>query len=144
MAKKKVSKKVSAKRAVPMSASKEEKAAIAVVDSMSNQEFEEMEAGVAFKPEPSMEVKESGKDRNFDMVKISLPVTLKIKRKIYQPGTHVVPRHMAATMLEMVDRKRKADISMFTGKNYIVQRLLDRSLVIQETSGDINLTSLTK
>lgn len=72
-----------------------------------------------------------GKDPDA-LVSINIPVRLKIKRKVYPPGQHKVPRHMIPTMMEMVDKKRRADLEMFTGKNYLVQRLVDRSLVVSE------------
>lgn len=68
-----------------------------------------------------------------DIVSIQIPVHVKIKRKVYHPGVHKVPRHVAEVITEMVDKKIKSDLSMFTGKNYSFERLLDRSLVIKES-----------
>ena len=66
------------------------------------------------------------------MVRIKIPVRLKINRKIYRPGVHTVPYHMIDTMVEMVDKKRRADISIFTGKNKLVENIIGRGLVVTE------------
>lgn len=71
-------------------------------------------------------------DELHQLVKITIPVHLKIKKKVYAPGSHVVERHLADTMIEMVDKKKRADISVFTGNNYLVERLIDRTLVVSK------------
>ena len=70
-------------------------------------------------------------DDMYTMVQINLPVRLNIKETDYGPGIVKVPRHMAETMLEMADKKRRADASVFTGNNYLVSRLADRTLVVR-------------
>ena len=74
----------------------------------------------------------AGETDDSQMVKIKIPVMLKIKRHTYNPGVHSVPMHMARTMSEMVDKKRRADISIFVGKNVLVERLMDRTLIQTE------------
>ncbi len=64
------------------------------------------------------------------LVKIILPVRLQINRQDYGPGPVIVPAHMVDSMVEMVDKKKRADLSVFTGNNYLVQRMVDRSLVV--------------
>ena len=64
-----------------------------------------------------------------ELVRIKIPVELKLKRKKYPPGIHTVPRHVADSMVEMVDKKRRADISIFVGKNVLLSRMMDRTLV---------------
>lgn len=66
------------------------------------------------------------------LVKIILPVALQINSKTYGPGPEIVPSHMIDTLVEMVDKKKRADISVFTGNNYLVQRMIDRSLVVSK------------
>ena len=82
-------------------------------------------------------------DDEFREIKVRIPVSLKIKRKHYAPGVHVVERHMVPTIMEMVAKKQAADLSIFTGKNFLVKRLLDRSLVVQEVD-DLNLKKMAQ
>lgn len=65
-------------------------------------------------------------------VKIRLPIWLKINGVDYAPGVHTVEAHVVDTMMEMVDKKRRADLAMFTGKNILIERLLDNTLVQRE------------
>lgn len=80
-------------------------------------------------------VKEPKKQKEEDpygLVEIDLPVRIKIKRVEYNPGRHVVERHMIDTIREMVDKKMKADLAIFVGKNYLLQRLTNNALVVKE------------
>lgn len=65
------------------------------------------------------------------MVKIVLPVALKIAKKRFHKGEHIVPRHLAETMVEMVDKKMRADISIFTGNNFLVERLAGGNIAVK-------------
>lgn len=74
-----------------------------------------------------------------DLIKITIPVSVKIKRQMLRPGTHVVPRHQVDTIIEMVNKKQRADISIFTGNNYLVERMMDRTLVVSKVESlDMN------
>jgi hypothetical protein len=146
MAKKKASKKVSKKKAgkreKPVDASKKESKLLDDIDDLSDEEVEEIvDPGAEQKTVELADASMAKKDT--DKVRINLPVTLKIKRKFYHPGQHIVERHQAQTMLEMVDKKRRADLSIFTGKNYLVERLLDRSLQITNVD-ELDLAKISK
>lgn len=121
MAKKKVVEKVAPKNL--------EESLIEEADGLSAEEAQEIvDAGVGFeKPKAVEEVDE-------DTVKVRIPVRIKIARQILEPGVHVVPKHQLASIREIVSKKLKTDLSIFTGKNYIIERLIDRTLVIKETS----------
>lgn len=127
---KKATKKVAGKREKAKELTAKEEELVDVVDEMTDEEIDEV-LDPSKEPVPKNVIEGSLSDDEKAMVSIAIPVTLKIKRKIYNPGTHEVPSHVAQTMLEMVDKKRKADISIFTGKNFVVERILDRSLVIR-------------
>lgn len=101
------------------------------VESMPQSEANEiLDPGAQYKPAPAVEAAPAVKGEK--MVKIKIPVSLKIKRVVYNPGVHTVPEHLAETMIEMVHRKRRADLSIFVGKNHLIERLLDRTLVVHE------------
>lgn len=103
----------------------------AALNMSSDEASEILDPGAQYQPKPSLV--DAGKDESGEkLVKIKIPVQLKIKRKLYNPGVHVVPRHLADTMVEMVDKKRRADLSIFVGKNHLIERLLDRTLVVHE------------
>ena len=99
-------------------------------------EAQVLDPGAQYAEEPEVQADEAATGEavaeDSQMVKIKIPVMLKIKRQIYNPGFHSVPMHMARTMSEMVDKKRRADISIFVGKNVLVERLMDRTLVQTE------------
>jgi hypothetical protein len=78
-----------------------------------------------------------------ELVRIKIPVELKLKRKKYPPGIHTVPRHVADSMVEMVDKKRRADISIFVGKNVLLSRMMDRTLV-QTQVENLDIAKLVK
>lgn len=82
-------------------------------------------------PKAAAEVEPIGDDPDHK-VKVILPVQIKINRIAYGPGPVIVPAHMVDTMVEMVDKKKRADLSVFTGNNYLVQRMVDRSLVVSK------------
>ncbi len=87
-----------------------------------------VDAGAQFAPKTVAE--DPGGEDPKRLVKIILPVQLKINRVSYGPGPCVVQAHMIDSMVEMVDKKKRADISVFTGNNFLVQRMIDRSLVV--------------
>ena len=72
------------------------------------------------------------------IVTVDLPVEVKINQRRYGPGQVKVPKHLAETMIPMVYKKQQADISVFTGKNYRVQRIGGR-MVKTELSGSAGL-----
>lgn len=123
----------------------QEKVLDEVVDELSDKEASDLLAGEALEIGLPPVVKEGkGKSRDPNrLVKIRIPLHLKIKRKEYQPGEHVVPFHMVDTIIEMIHRKQKADLSIFVGKNYLVQKLLDRSLVVKEVD-NLDLKQLAR
>lgn len=47
-------------------------------------------------------------------------------------GVVTVPKHMAESMIPMVQAKIKSDLAIFVGKKYLVQRLADNTLVVRE------------
>lgn len=91
-----------------------------------HEEIQVIDAGAQYEQTPVVEVP-SEQER---MVKIILPVQLKINRVPYGPGPVVVPARMVDSIVEMVDKKKRADISIFTGSNFLVQRMMDRTLVV--------------
>lgn len=65
--------------------------------------------------------------------KVRVPVNLAIGGVHYSAGSvYEVDRGTMEMITEMADRKRRADLSVFTGKNHLVQRLLDNTLKITE------------
>jgi hypothetical protein len=104
---------------------------VAPVISNIEEDIPTVDAGVQFAAKPA--VTESADADQEDMhrkVKVILPVQVKVNRIPYGPGPVVVPAHMVDTLVEMVDKKKRADISVFTGNNYLVHRMVDRSLVV--------------
>jgi hypothetical protein len=91
-----------------------------------------IDSGAQFNEGPVQEPEEESVAEGMNMVRIKIPVMLKIKRQVYNPGFHVVPSHLARMMSEMVDKKRRADMSVFVGKNILVERMMDRTLVQTE------------
>ncbi len=67
-------------------------------------------------------------------VKIELPAGcfININNVPYQPGVHTFEEHQVPSILEMIDKKLRADLSVSIGKKYMVDRLADRSLVVKE------------
>lgn len=63
---------------------------------------------------------------------VKIPFELKIGKKKFMPGIHRVNRGLAEVMAEMVDKKRRADMAVYVGKSHLVERLLDRTLVVTE------------
>lgn len=96
----------------------------------SAEEIHTVDAGVQFKAASAVE--DSGGEDINRLVKVILPVRLQVNRKPYGPGPVIVPAHMVDTLVEMVDKKKRADISVFTGNNYLVTRMVDRSLVVSK------------
>lgn len=47
-------------------------------------------------------------------------------------GDVKVPRHVAQTIIPMLQAKIRTDMEIFTGKSRIVERMADRRLVIRE------------
>jgi hypothetical protein len=147
MAKKKATKKKAVKRAAPKEMKSEDEVLVDDVDNMSDEEVDHIIEAPDYKAPAPVEGASKGPMTDANMmeeVSIRIPITLKLKRKVYSPGVHKVPRHMVATILEIVDKKRKADLSIFTGKNYLIERLLDRTLIVKESSGEIDLKKIVK
>ena len=84
---------------------------------------------------------EQSSEENLQEVDISLPVRLKINRVTYNRGTHRVPRHVAQMMAQMADRKMRKDIEIFTGKNFMLDRLVNGQLKISEVDS-LNLVKM--
>lgn len=68
------------------------------------------------------------------ILKVRIPFELKVGGKRYLPGVHTVNRGVAEVLIEMTDKKRRADMSVFVGKSHLVERLLDRTLVVTEVT----------
>ncbi len=73
--------------------------------------------GVAAKPQASTR---AGKE--FELVSINVSYPVHINGVRYE-GKCQVQRHVAESIAEMVQKKRKADLEIFTGRNF-VQRFL--------------------
>jgi len=146
MAKKKVAKKKVSRRAAPKEMKAEDKVLVDAVDEMTDEEVEDIIESPDYKAaSPIDEPLKKLKDNNmYDKVKIRVPISFKLKRKRYSPGVHEVERHMVPTILEIIDKKRKADISIFTGKNYLIERLLDRTLIVKESGSELDLKKMVK
>jgi hypothetical protein len=105
------------------------------IDDMSDDEIAEI-VDLSSDYNPGEKVVDAG-----EMVKINIPVSIKIKRKNYDPGVHEIPKHLLPVVREMLYKKRVSDLSMFVGKNYLIERLLDRTLVVKEVN-DLDLKKL--
>lgn len=106
------------------------KAAPVVTDPKADQDLEHVVAG---NPEaPEVQVEEEAKDPMYDKVRITVPVEVKIGRKVLPVGTHVVERHQLETILEMVNKKQRANLAIFTGGNYLVEKMVDGALRVSQ------------
>ena len=75
------------------------------------------------KEEAVVEKKASKKGDMYDKVRIEIPCHIKISRRRLGPGVHEVERHQVDTIREMVDKKVKTDLAIFTGKSYLLKKL---------------------
>lgn len=144
---KKVAKKVAKKKATrkkPEGITEAESKMADVVDNLSDEEAQDIIEARDVAPKAIEDKVKPGDRDPEDLVKVRIPVHLKIKGKMLNPGIHQVPRHQLPTIMEMIHRKRRADLSVFTGKNFLIERLMDRTLVIKETSDELNLRKMTK
>ena len=66
------------------------------------------------------------------MVKLQLPVPIVINDKTYM-GQVSVDEDLARDLINIADRKRRADASVFTGKSYLVEKTLSNRLIITES-----------
>ncbi len=65
-------------------------------------------------------------------VKLKIPIRINVNGVDLPPGENIVERHQVESIVEMIDKKRRADASVFTGNNYLVNRLADNTLVIKK------------
>jgi len=139
MAGKKKTKKV-VKKAEPVST---EEAMAKEVESMSDEEAQEIvDPGAQFAQPKG--ISDPHKEKNpHDKIQIRINIPMKVARKEYLPGVHIIERHQLPVFREIINKKMKADLSMFTGKNFLVERLFDKTLVIKETD-KLDLKELTK
>lgn len=105
---------------------------------------DEIEHIIAGEPEKAAEVVETAeKDPMYDKVRITIPVHLKIKRRVLNPGTHIVERHQVETILEMVHKKQKANLAIFTGNNYLVEKMVDGALKVTQVE-ELDMNRIVK
>lgn len=102
-----------------------------------HEEIEHITAGEKTEPEVVEEKGEkvhlkSEKDRMYEKVRITIPVELKIKKRVFHAGTHIVERHQLETILEMVNKKQRANMEVFTGKNYLVEKMVSGALRVTQ------------
>lgn len=57
-----------------------------------------------------------------DLIKINCFIPIRINEVLYE-GIVEVPRHIAQTLVPMLQAKLKSDISIFVGKNHLIERL---------------------
>jgi hypothetical protein len=51
-------------------------------------------------------------------------------------GRIVVPRHQARSIIPMLQAKKRTDIEVYTGKNFMVKRGIDNRLIVTELDPD--------
>ena len=66
------------------------------------------------------------------MFRVNLPFELNIGGVQYLAGSHVVNMGLMEVMREMADKGSRAKIAAHTGKNYLVERLMDNRLSVTE------------
>lgn len=108
-----------------------------VTDEMIDHEIAHDEKMPVIDPDEQFQEKSaiaSGDDVAYEdkMYNVKIPFDLKVGKKRFQPGIHTVKRAMAEVLSEMVDKKRRADMAVHVGKSHLVERLLDRTLVVTE------------
>lgn len=102
---------------------------------------EEIEHVDASTNEAKIEVAEKAEHNPmYDKVRITIPVELKVAKKRYPPGTHIIERHQLDTFLEMVNKKQRANLAIFTGNNYLVEKMVSGALRVTQVE---NLDSKT-
>lgn len=67
-----------------------------------------------------------------EKVRVRIPVYLRINGKEFAPGTHIVERHQLETILEIVNKKQRADLAVFTGNNFLVEKIVGGALKITQ------------
>ena len=104
---------------------------------------EEMDHVIAGDDTPKAEVTEAAKDPMYDKIRVSIPVHLKIAGVAYPPGTHIIERHQLDTVLEMVKKKQRANLAIFTGNNFLVEKMVSGSLKVTQVE-DLGATLNSK
>lgn len=67
----------------------------------------------------------------YKKVELFLDSPIHINGKKYE-GKVIVPKHLAETLIPMLQSKKTADLEIFTGKNYLRHKLADGTLIIKE------------
>lgn len=97
----------------------------------------------AKKPEPVGAKKKETHDPNYshlserdlEIVTVNCDPPVKINGEKYE-GHVKVPRHVADTIVPMIQNKRRSDLESITGKSYLVERLIDGTRIVKTTTGE--------
>lgn len=100
-------------------------------------ESEEIEVTEPAEEAESPKKKASDKDK----VKIKVLFPMKLGKQKLMPGVHYVERHQVASIREIQNKKMRSELAMYTGKNFLISRLIDNRLVIKEAA-DLDLKKL--
>jgi len=79
-----------------------------------------------------------------ELVQLTLPMKITVNHKAYGPGKVTVPKHLAKTIEPMVYKKQQADISIFVGKNYRVQKIGGKTVRTEVGSAGLDLKALVE
>lgn len=94
----------------------------------------DIEHVIAGEPPPKEKVESKGKDPMFDKIRVTIPVALSIAGTDYPAGSHIIERHQLDTILEMVNKKQRANLAIFTGGNYLVEKMVGGALKVTEVA----------
>lgn len=69
-----------------------------------------------------------------DDVIVSIPIRMKIAKQLLHPGENKVKRHQLESISEIVNKKIQADMSITTGKSYLIKHLKGVGLQVKEVA----------
>lgn len=92
---------------------------------------QEAPKAVAQKAAPKARIPDGLTEKDMEPITVVCDPAVKINGKIYQ-GEVTVPKHIAQTIVPMIQAKRRSDLEIFTGKSRLVQKLADGTLVVKD------------
>lgn len=78
---------------------------------------------------PKPKAPEAKAGHQFEMVSINVSYPVSINGKKYE-GKCTVPRHVAESLAEMVQKKKRADLEIFTGRKLVTRFLANGDRII--------------
>ncbi len=112
-----------------------------IQNSKAKRKFAETSIGIHKVP---AELKDSLPADSEEMVQLTLPFKITVNHKGYGPGKVTVPKHLARTIEPMVYKKQQAELSIFVGKNYRVQKIGGKTIRTEVGSAGLDLKALVE